>query len=290
MPSSRSRASQSPLSQTGRPRRPCAAEPFGSSLAACPSRRRTAPAASGRSSPHPRSRSCRRPRLQADHARHQRTGRSHDRASGFQQQLLVPMAARVDAARDRADPLSDRRRRLVAVRNSQSSAEVEVVQPHALALQLDRPGPAAGRRPARAAPPARSASRCGSRSRSPADADRPQRGGTAPRPGRARRRTCSISGPCDVRCVPGIDIRVHAQRYRSALTERGGDARDSLQLELGLDVEAQDAGAQRGSRSRLPFSRPREHDPRRRAAGRDHAGQFAAGNDVEIRCRPAPAG
>src|SRR4029077_8138057 len=50
---------------------------------------------------------------------------------------------------------------------------------------------------------------------------------------------------CDVRVRARIDIRVHAQRYRSALTERGGDARDGLQLELGLDVEAQDAGAQR---------------------------------------------
>ena len=79
----------------------------------------------------------------------------------------------------------------------------------------------------------------------------------------------------------GVDVGIDAQRDRRTLAQAAGDVVERLQFGGRFDVEAEDAGSQRGAHFLARLADAREHDLGRIAAGRQHAGQFAAGDDVE---------
>ncbi len=78
-----------------------------------------------------------------------------------------------------------------------------------------------------------------------------------------------------------VDVGIHPQRNRGDLACASGDRIQRLELGGRLDVEAPDAGRQRGFHFDRRLADAGEHDLRRIAAGGDDPRQLAAGNDVE---------
>src|SRR5690606_35609155 len=84
-----------------------------------------------------------------------------------------------------------------------------------------------------------------------------------------------------------LDVGIHAQRNRCALAERLRQLRERAQLALALDVEAVDAGVERGRQlgHRLPYSA--EDDLLGGDAGQPGAVQLARTDDVRARAQAA---
>jgi len=85
----------------------------------------------------------------------------------------------------------------------------------------------------------------------------------------------------DVGMRPGIHVRVHAQTDRGDPAHTARHLVQSVQFRRGFDVEAKNPGIQRLPHLGLALSHPREHHLARLAARREHALQFAAGDNVE---------
>jgi hypothetical protein len=86
---------------------------------------------------------------------------------------------------------------------------------------------------------------------------------------------------CDVGVRLGIDVGVHAQGDRGKLACARGERSKPLQLRLGFDVEAQDAGLERGPQLRFALADARENGLGGAAARGEHSREFSARDDVE---------
>src|SRR3569832_622314 len=84
----------------------------------------------------------------------------------------------------------------------------------------------------------------------------------------------------------GVDVRIHAQRYRRARTHLRRDLVQSLQLRRGFDIETMDADLQRAAQFIRAFADARKHDLVRIAARAQHALELAHRDDVEARTQP----
>ena len=91
----------------------------------------------------------------------------------------------------------------------------------------------------------------------------------------------------DVRMRLRVDVRIDAEADRRARPGARGDARARRSSSRRrLDVEAEDAGAERRLHLALGLADAREHDLARVAAGGEHARELAAGDDVEAAAEP----
>ena len=82
-----------------------------------------------------------------------------------------------------------------------------------------------------------------------------------------------------------VDVRVDAQRHRRDLAHRARDGVQPLDLGIALDVEAADAGGERGAHLRFRLADAGEDDAVGPSARREHARELAAGDDVEARAQ-----
>ena len=85
----------------------------------------------------------------------------------------------------------------------------------------------------------------------------------------------------DIRMRFGVDIRVDADAHRRLRAHLPGDAVQSFQFAFRFDVEALDACGERLAHVVAALAHAGEYGLSRIAAGRNHACQFAARNDVE---------
>ena len=90
----------------------------------------------------------------------------------------------------------------------------------------------------------------------------------------------------NIRVGLGIDVRIHAERYRRALVHRHRHTVEPLQFRFGLHIEAADAHRQRLPHLGFGLADTRENDTPCRRAGPHDAIQLAAGHDVETGTEP----
>jgi hypothetical protein len=84
-----------------------------------------------------------------------------------------------------------------------------------------------------------------------------------------------------------VDVRIDAQADGRAHAELAGDAVDALELAFRFDVEAEDAGPERGPDVLLRFADTGKDDFRRVASRREHALQLSPRHDVETAAETA---
>ncbi len=87
----------------------------------------------------------------------------------------------------------------------------------------------------------------------------------------------------DVGMGARIHVGVDAQRHRRAPAGRGRHRIEALELRLALDVEALDARFERHAHLRFRFAHAGEDHPIGAPAGREHARELPARDDVEAR-------
>ena len=85
----------------------------------------------------------------------------------------------------------------------------------------------------------------------------------------------------NVRVGVGIDVRIDAEGDRRTLAHAGGHLREAVEFGGGFDVEAADAGGQRVTHFVGALADAGEDHLAGIATGRQHAGEFAARDDVE---------
>ena len=216
--------------------------------------------------------------LEVFDAREQQAGVAHQRAARLEAQGL---GAALEAGEERLEVVGGGGRLFVAVTDAEAAAQVDVVEVDAFAGELvDQAEDLAGG--------------FGHRGRveelgadvavDARDLDGGHPGGLAVEVeglGEGHAELVAAQAGGDVGVGVGVDVGVHAEGDRRALAELGGHVVQAVELGGGFDVEAADAGLEGEAHLVDALADAREDHLARVAAGRQHAGQLAAGDDVE---------
>ena len=226
----------------------------------------------------------RRAGLQHTHARQKHAGVPDQAPSRLEQQPLAPPA---EQREDHRRVIFDRHRRLVAIADAETAADVDVLERNAFACErIDEREQPSGCLPVR-----------------PELGDlRPDVHVDAAHGDRRHARGAAVEqrsvGECDaefaflesgrdVRMRERIDVRVYAKAHRRDRAHACRDAGELIELARGFDVEAEDARGERRFHLRLGLADAGEHDLARIGARGRHARKLAARHDVEAAAEAA---